>query len=288
MYFTSESERSFWTDAVLVDESNRIDEVYKQFEELGLATLASSRLRTYRRVFAKLSDTARQPLGLPDALAIFETLIDVRQLQTIAKATERAVDRDAWLRQLGRLVGGPTSFRAASDSPVLDFQFEMYLASVASLGGCTVGFAEPDIVVEFDGKRFGIAAKHPRRPRQIEKRIRSAVRQIERSGVPGLVALDLSHALYPDLCINTNATEGAQQFLKIAADRAAMGWYERLGSVFKSDAVLGLLVHIELPALVIENGSRLISAARWTIVCSGHARASWALDFANRCRPGVA
>jgi hypothetical protein len=177
-------------------------------------------------------------------------------------------------------------------SSARDFQFESFVAAVAELSGYRIRFDEPDMVVQNDICTFGIAAKRPRSSRTIEKNCRKAVRQIQQSGIPGIVALDVSLALYPKKCINTNALAGALTSVEVAVNRFVTERYNMLYDICAGDHVLGVLASLHLPVLNFGHavGPQLATAIRWTVVpfCApSDKRLGWILQFAQVSELGL-
>ncbi len=82
-------------------------------------------------------------------------------------------------------------------TPGRDIQFELYIASVCARAGLRPILDEPDIVCNNSRPQLGIAAKRLKSRGQFEKRFRKACDQIEGTGIPGLIAMDLSLVLNP-------------------------------------------------------------------------------------------
>ena len=82
-----------------------------------------------------------------------------------------------------------------SDSPGRDHQFELYMGAVCQRAGLIpVDFAEPDVTCMVAGTKFGIAAKRlkSKKPTQIKSKICQGALQLGKSGLPGIVALELT------------------------------------------------------------------------------------------------
>jgi hypothetical protein len=278
------------------DENLReIRDVYSQFEQLGMATIPSSRINSYRAAFESLKLCAKENRRPVQSLAelVLHTTVEFAQLKTIAKAAAASPRRAAWDGQLRKLVSGmsiPTP--ESKHSPAHDFQFESYLAAVSELSGYDVRFAEPDVVVQGDGHDFGIAAKRPRSKRRIEKNCRKAANQITRSGLPGLVALDVSFVLYPNQCVNTNDLAGALVFAQAASNKFVAEHYQTMRDACRDDGVLGVLVCLQLPVLNFgrDEGPQLGSVVRWLVVpcCEPNdERLKWVLEYAGKCEIGL-
>ena len=81
------------------------------------------------------------------------------------------------------------------NSPGRDTQFELYLAAICqSAALLPVNCAEPDVTCTIRGTKFGIAAKRLKSFTSLEKHIRKAAKQIAKTGIPGVIALDISLA----------------------------------------------------------------------------------------------
>jgi hypothetical protein len=278
------------------DESFRlVDELYSEFQALGIATLGSSRIRAYRDAFLALKAASEQKDRLQQGAAekILQTLVEFQRLRTIIKAVRSSAQRGVWQERLRPLVSGSAFPAQESDSsPARDYQFESYIAAVSELSGYRITFDEPDVIVEGGGHRFGIAAKRPRSSRAIKKNCRKAVHQIEVSGIPGMVALDLSTALYSNACINANDMAGVALFVETAANRFLADNYEGLKSLCHENLVFAVLVSVQLPALSFGHplGTQVITGTRWAAapMCDSlDDRRSWIFEFVRKCELGL-
>ena len=80
-----------------------------------------------------------------------------------------------------------------------DAGFEIYIGAVCTAAQLLpVVWEEPDVTCVLDGTKFGLAAKRLKNIRNLQQRVRKAVEQIGRSGLPGLIVLDLSLAFNPN------------------------------------------------------------------------------------------
>jgi hypothetical protein len=278
------------------DENLReIQEVYKQFGRLGIPTVPSSRINSYRAAFESLKraeeEKRRPELSLAEMM--LHATVELAQLKTIIKAATAATERAIWDEQLRRLVSGmsiPTP--GSKHSPAHDFQFETYIAAVAELSGYKVSFAEPDVVVRKGTRIFGIAAKRPRSKRRIEKNCRKAANQIRQSGLPGIVALDVSFALYPNQCVNTNDLSGGLRFVQAAVNNFVKSYYHDLADACRDAGALGVLACLQLPVLNYGHDPtpQLASVVRWLLApyCEpDDERLRWIIEFAGDCELGL-
>ena len=149
---------------------------------------------------------------------MLHSTVEFAQLKTIVRAAASSSDREAWDCQLRRLISGmsiPLPGPNTARCPAHDFQFETYVAAIAELSGYNVSFAKPDVMVRRGGHTLGIAEKRARSMKRIEKNCQKATDQICQSGMEGVFALDISFALYPNQCVNTNDLLGAAADLSI-------------------------------------------------------------------------
>jgi hypothetical protein len=274
----------------------QMNELYADFDALGLATLGSSRIRAYRNAFQWLESIRgkdKEHFKLANAERVLHTMVEFHQLRTIVAAARSSKDDATWRAQLERLISGlPFPKDASEQSAARDFQFESYIGAVCELSGYRVRFEEPDVLVQDGARLFGLAAKRPRNPRKAEANCRKAVRQIGRSGHPGLVALDLSSALYPNKCINTNDLRSATAFVEAATRRFADANLRWLSAVCRSNNSFGALLTIHLPVINFGHprAPQLATATRWDVVIlcnSDDPRFQWGFDFARRCELGL-
>lgn len=282
------------TTSSFEDDLREIQEVYAQFSRLGVSTVPSSRINAYRDAFESLKRAKdERRLDHPLAVRVLQTLMEFAQLKTIIKAAMASPNRAAWEEQLRKLVSGPSAHVAGSKhSPAHNFQFESFVAAVCELSGYEIGFAEPDVVVRDDSCAFGIAAKRPSSKRRIEKNCRKAANQIIRSGLPGLIALDITPSVYPDQCINTNDLAGATLFVQSAVNNFTADNHRMFCDVCSDDAVIGVLVCLHLPVLNFGHpeGPQLAKAIRWLLVpcCDpDDERLRWIYKFAEKCELGL-
>jgi len=105
---------------------------------------------------------------------------------------------------LRRLVGDKVLPQDDPDqSPGRDAQCELFVAALCLKAGLKPVFNEsPDVRCEMHNQIFGVAVKRikaqPERfDRRFEQRMRQAARQIANSGLPGIIAADISQSLNP-------------------------------------------------------------------------------------------
>ena len=273
-----------------------IKQIYYEFEKLGIPTLQASRINSYRTAFQKLKDAADKGefLDLDLGHKMINAQVEFSQLRRIVSATQATTNNEDWRKRLNQLASGhELSAEDLKNTSARDFQFETFIGAVCKLSGYQIEFDEPDLIVADKDVRFGIAAKRPRSHKTIEKNLRKAAKQVQKSGIEGIVALDLSFALYADKCINTNDLSGSHLFVKSAVDNYVKTNFDRIKHLCREELVMGALLHLHLPVLSFEapnESPRLATAIRWTIVPfieDKFERFLWALDFSKRCEIGL-
>jgi hypothetical protein len=189
------------------------------------------------------------------------------------------------------LVSGPLALsRETRHSRAHDLQFEAYIAAAAQLSGYQASFAEPDIILHHPEGPLAVAAKRPRSLRKIGRHLKDALAQVRGSELPGVIAIEVSHALYPAQCINSNALEGVQEFVAEAGKRAAAYCLKLMRRLPTPGNFIGLLVQVELPAVVRADPAppHVTTSLRWTVTPAVDAAdAQLLLDFARRCEVGL-
>ena len=74
-----------------------------------------------------------------------------------------------------------------------DFQFELFVAAICQYAGMgPIDREEPDVRCFVNGTQYGIAAKRVKSTGNLGKCIKKAADQIEKAGIPGIVALETS------------------------------------------------------------------------------------------------
>jgi hypothetical protein len=116
------------------------------------------------------------------------------EIYQILSALENITPIEPWKPTIEKAVNYGTTFpyKDARQTRDRDFQFELYIAGLFQAAGITIHQGEPDIICNFYGFKFGIAAKRIKSKQKIHLRIKEAVTQITKSGIPGIVALDLT------------------------------------------------------------------------------------------------
>lgn len=274
-----------------------IEAIYDFFSSLGIPNVPLSRIKAYKDAFLRLEDAAqgKRPLDLDAAHKIIGTLVPFGQLRTITRAAQTSKQAQAWQKQIRALVSGSPFFKSenAARPNAHDFQFECFIAAVFELSGYKIGFGEPDVIIECDQYKVAIAAKRPRNIGSIERNCKKAIEQIRRSGLPGIIALDLSEAIYPANYIKVPDDSIPQTFLKQIVINFVSIYGDKLKETCRNNLVFAVLLQVHLPALNVGEkklGIPPSQAILWDffIVCNkDDERVNWAIDCAAKCEIGL-
>lgn len=161
-------------------------------ESLGIVLHPQSRIA---QMVTAMEGGGVVPFGDKAFPAALEGLRDIRILDFVITQVSGAIPVDVLRKRLRRVV--KDSLRPQdnlTESPGCDIQCELYVAAVASKAGLKPSFDEPDVCCELDGEPLGITVKRVKNHQRFEEHFRKAVRQIEASGVRGVIAMDMSLA----------------------------------------------------------------------------------------------
>lgn len=262
---------------------------------LGFTT-KSSRVWAYERTLTDLRKLAQtnQAMTFDQALRLLGSVVEVSELTTILKAAQLAVEPSIWQTHLGTLLSGNHPDVGSKSSAAWDFQFEAYVAAVVQLSGYQVNFSEPDIIVCDELGTFGIAAKRPRNENGIKRNLEKAVKQINKSGLEGFIALDCSFAVADGQSLTTTTFESAISATKTMLHAFIQSNIANISSIRFGKSVTGIIFTLHIPVTLVDEDwkqtTQLASAYRWSIfptVTSTDVRLSRVLSFAEQCQRGL-
>lgn len=189
-------------------------------------------------------------MSIEQADNVIQTMVEFQQLSTIMEAATTSTAKAQWTRKLRKLAKGVAFVTEEDERPsTRDIQFECYLAAVLSLSGWPTAFAEPDVIITHNGSKIGFAAKRPRSERSLERKLRLGARQIQTSGLPGIVAVDLSGVLPRGVCVMPPDREASIKFVEDAVDAFVKREWSRIFTLVGNRATAVLLC-LQLPTLI--------------------------------------
>ncbi|RJP40638.1 MAG: hypothetical protein C4547_02185 [Phycisphaerales bacterium] len=154
---------------------------------------------------------------------------------------------DAFTRKLKTLIKDsvmPESDR--KNSKGRDVQFELYVAAVCYASDLTpVDFEEPDVTCRVNGMKFGIAAKRVKNAEKLEDRVADGANQIQRSRLPGVIALDTCLAFNPDnarIPVQIADAEFGRLYSR-AISAHFSPFYAKLQDRVRGKGVCGIVIH---------------------------------------------
>lgn len=202
---------------------------------------------------------------------LLQSIVDFEQLRVVYDAYASSAEKTRWYTPLMRTASGhpfPLHTHKREQSSGRDFQFECYIAAVFQLSGIDCELAEPDIAITHPDFPFRIAAKRPRDKETVLKNVKKAIKQIGTAGGKGIIALDLSDALFRGRLVKSESDHIAAEF---ADEMVGLYWREirlRVHRLTARTNAVGLLMNLHLPVqtLSTENGRQLATAFKWLFV----------------------
>jgi hypothetical protein len=250
-------------DAVVAD----LEAIQAKLHTAGIRVNPSSRIRVYHSTLLHFRAAAKDqiPGDEVDLRLVQQSVHDTEQLTVIIEELGGGPASDAWRDKIHHLLGGSTLPQEdRGHTPGRDLQFELYTAALCSRAGCSVQLIEPDIRVVADGWSFSIAAKRPKSAAKLEHHIRKARKQIVKTRMDGIIALDLSSVYNAAHTVVTvsDPSESIALVTRMAdtfIDRNA----ERIRMHASSPSVFGVMVFVNVLCYV-QSTRQLGSASRWT------------------------
>ena len=165
--------------------------VIRTLDHMGLNT-ATTRLDAMNRVLQRGYIAPEDP----DFPIPLEAMLDIPMMAFILDELG-GIDRTQLVAKLRlTLMDDPLLRKGQTNTLGRNTQSELYVAAVCEHGGMGVRLEEPDVTVNMKGQRYGLAVKRLKSDSQIEKRFRSAAHQIEKSGLPGFIVLNIRPIFY--------------------------------------------------------------------------------------------
>jgi hypothetical protein len=277
------------------EQERTLKEVFDLLESFGFA-INSSRIRSYRDSLKAIRDKAalNRNLSFDNGMQLLCTIVELTELGKILKAAKTAPDISLWRNQLEKLISGTHARIPSKLSPAWDFQFETFIASVIQLSDYEVAFEEPDVIVKDRRDCFGIAAKRPKTEQAIKRNLDKAAKQINNSGVDGIIALDCSAIIANGKAITTTDYPRAIVFVKELLDRLMEQNLSTIHRVKIGDHVFGVLLSLHMPVTIVDmdwqRAESFCSAFRWTLIPLVNPldpRFDTVLRFAKNCEKGL-
>jgi hypothetical protein len=249
----------------IIKDAKRIEE---RLAHSGVSPASNSRIVRYRKIIELFLNiaTGRQLQTHMDLRLLHQAIFEVGQIETIVEEFLKPPVSSEWRSRVLELISGqPLPQTEKEQSKARDIQFELFVAARCRASGYLVEPKEPDILVQDEHGNFGIAAKRPKSPKTLERRIRKGSHQIDDSGMPGILAIDLSLIHNPENKILLFDKQGDDiEIVQRIADRFVQLNSRRIRSMVKLPNVFGIVVCMASLSFV-SNTLQFASATRWTI-----------------------
>ncbi len=219
--------------------------VIASIEAAGVRVPPSSRLKRMHDLL--VADEGMIEPSDPEFETALEAERDMQLLAFVFDQLAAAEPNDEYRRLVKKVVDDsvlPNHDRTQSVGR--NAAFELFVGAICtSAQMLSVAWEEPDVTCVFDGIKYAFAAKRLKSVNSLLARVRKAVEQIDRSGLPGVIALDTCLAFNPN---NVRISEPLPDAVFMSRYWKALRnlWSEHQAKVQKVIAradVLGLLVH---------------------------------------------
>ena len=230
--------------------------VISSIEALGIKMNPTSRLAQMKKVLSRPGDNI-----ISQNKTYFETALEAsREFTLLAFIFDNlnAHPEDSELKRKVK-VAMKDSLLPQSDKSLSrgrDAQFELFVYAICLSANLTpVAFEEPDVTCVIESIKCGIAAKRIKSENMLEDRIKDASKQIERAGLPGIIALDTCIALNPQnerfWKPMSNMTFG--RLYSARMQRFVQKHDDRFQELVRGKGVRGIIIHDHLPRLIADN-----------------------------------
>lgn len=175
------------------EERQKLRKIISLLEENGLKPKAGSRLYRYQRILETLGN--QQSNNLPKDFndkKFYQIPAEIHQLYHGIVELNQSATFNEWRKKLVYLVSGNELPEDDQDHTPRNYQFELYIAGLLKKSGLEPVCAEPDVVINRDGRNFGIAIKRPNSFSNLKGNLRKARKQIVKTNQPGIVFVDVT------------------------------------------------------------------------------------------------
>lgn len=163
----------------------------KKFNDGGVQIDGASELGRIIRAASVIGAEAAKPCDVSvDSRALHDAHSLARLAQTIIPLAPAFLPK----KRLRCLYDGDLNFWSSTQSLAKDTEWECFVAALLLSGNLKASFVEPpDIQFSGAGRSIGVACKKIYSIANAKKQISKGLKQIEKSGIPGILALSLDH-----------------------------------------------------------------------------------------------
>jgi hypothetical protein len=254
MTFTSTQDNwtSWGKQEGLTEITSRFGHLRSCLATLNLAIHPQSRLGLFEDQLTEFVRPGYNPFrdGNFDWLAFTEGYRDCAELYFIVETLGKSYSEKLRL-ELTRAFHGARLPSSDKRTEARNIQFQLYLTAWLKHSGFEAYLEEPDIQFSHDGICYGIAAKRLSSPRQVEKRVREAVHQLERLQLKGFVALSVERLLgTQENRVVAKNVQGLDEAAKELLHRILRKHAAKIQPLLVAPWTLGLITNLSLPALM--------------------------------------
>lgn len=234
--------------------------VLRRIEELKLSVKPTSRLALGA---ARIAQAISQPQTNPDpdSLALLAAACrDFTLFEFILDDPHAGRSDPEFVRRLRiALKDGVRASRYARQTPGRDTQLELYVATVFLKASLPVAFGNPDVRTRLDGRFFYVEAKRPRTLNGIPDAVETAAHQIEATGCPGAIYMDVSLGMNPKELFLLRVIENGvfDEATEAAIKRAFQPFAPELDRMLRGTRVTDIVVQADW--------TRLVGAEDWSM-----------------------
>lgn len=236
------------------------------FEQRNIKISELSALSKLLKQATTLSEEWRQGSGANHT----RTLVDSGHANRIIQAVISGASDPGSLECMKRIANKDVDLSQRVSSQGKDALWELEFLAMLKSKGVKAYLSEPDIVANFLFDDCSIACKkvYSDAGRAVESQVRSGVKQIERSGRPGMVALNIDDLVPADVLFKAKTTDAAMDVLadlvRAFLDRHQM----RLQRFVKDGRIDGILISVTVPSDIEMSSptfNQLVQMTLWSL-----------------------
>lgn len=170
--------------------------IEQSLQAIGISLPCGSRFYEYSQIVRACAGECDKAFP-KDKTRIAETYLnsvrEIHELYLILEMLRESLEEPAVRERIERTISDPLLMKDQNiHTPGRDSQAELYIAARCVMGGLNVDFQEPDLIVSCPTGDLGVAVKRVKSHAKVERNIRNAGRQIQKSGIDGFICLDLT------------------------------------------------------------------------------------------------
>jgi hypothetical protein len=199
---------------------------------------STSRLTLARGILEQFRDDPKRARELPIVAEAARTIIQFYLIARTFRNT-KTNEHPSLAQLLTRSQGGPVDARIETDASASarNFEFELSMGAYFASGGLGIAIAEPDLCIKFGEDIVGVAAKRVRGRGKFMRRVKDAAAQIAKSGLRGIVALNVDSFIGELPHADTADVAGANFFAQLPEYAEAQQF------LVAQPTIRGLIIH---------------------------------------------